>query len=159
MWHSGEPVEIAALQLLNVLFSVPQVSVRLQEIPPDHLAMVHFYLSYWNANRAVLLDGTFEAPLPAANYPLLTGRSGRKQISALYADMLVRLDGRATDEIDIINAKNSSTVVLSIGQDLGPYRYTIRNCQGQVVQSARVRLSRGTRSWTVPVSGLLSLRR
>ncbi len=66
MWHYGERVEIAALQLLNVLFSVPQVSVRLQEIPKDHFAMVQFLTSYWNANRSVLLDGEFEAHAPAA---------------------------------------------------------------------------------------------
>ncbi|HSG48604.1 MAG TPA: glycoside hydrolase family 36 protein, partial [Longimicrobiales bacterium] len=39
MWNVEEPVEAAALQLLNVIFSVPQVSVRLGEIPRDHLAM------------------------------------------------------------------------------------------------------------------------
>ena len=47
MWHYGEPVERAAFQLLNVMFAVPQVSVRLQEIPRDHFDMVRFYTDYW----------------------------------------------------------------------------------------------------------------
>ena len=36
MWNYAEPVETAALQLLNVLFSVPQVSVRLEAVPAEH---------------------------------------------------------------------------------------------------------------------------
>ena len=51
MWHPDEPVERAALQLLNVMFSVPQVSVRLGEIPRPHLDMVTFYTGYWSENR------------------------------------------------------------------------------------------------------------
>jgi alpha-galactosidase len=157
MWHYGERVEIAALQLLNVLFSVPQVSVRLQEVPKDHSAMVQFYTSYWRENRRVLLDGEFEALAPAANYPVLIGRAGGKEIIGLYGDTFVRLDGRSPARIDVINGKNSETVILAAAQDVGTYRYTIRDCQGKLVASGQARLGKGTRDFTVPVSGLLAL--
>ncbi|HEY2941027.1 MAG TPA: glycoside hydrolase family 36 protein [Vicinamibacteria bacterium] len=159
MWHYGEPVEIAAFQLLNVLFSVPQVSVRLQEIPRDHFAMVRFYTSYWRENRPVLLDGAFEALAPAANYPVLIARGGDKQIVGVYGDTFVRLDARSPAKIDLVNAKNSETLVLAAGQDLGTYRYAIRDCQGNQVASGQARLGKGTRDFQVPVSGLLSLER
>jgi alpha-galactosidase len=159
MWHYGERVEIAAFQLLNVLFSVPQVSVRLQEIPPDHLAMVQFYTTYWRENRPVLLDGAFEALAPAENYPVLIARGGGKQIVGVYGDSFVKLDGRTPGKIDLINGKSSETVVLAVRQDLGTYRYTIRDCQGKAVGSGQVRLDKGTRDFKVPVSGLLSLER
>jgi alpha-galactosidase len=135
MWHYGEPVEVAAFQLLNVLFSVPQVSVRPQEIPRDHFAMVQFYTAYWNANRSVLLDGELEALSPAANYPVVVARHEGRQIIGLYGDMVVALDERAVEKIDVINAKSSQAVVLAVGQDLGTYRYAIRDCQGRVAQS------------------------
>jgi len=159
MWHPGERVEIAALQLLNILFSVPQVSVRLQEIPKDHFAMVQFYTTYWRENRPVLLDGEFEARAPAANYPVLVGRAGGKQIVGLFGDALVRLDARTPAKVDVINGKSSETVVLSAAQDLGPYRYTIRDCQGKVVGSGQANLAKGVREVQVPVSGLLTLER
>jgi alpha-galactosidase len=159
MWHYGERVEIAALQLLNILFSVPQVSVRLQEIPKDHFAMVQFYTSYWRENRPVLLDGEFEARAPAANYPVLIGRAGGKQIVGLFGDVFVKLDGRATEKIDVINGKNSDTVVLSAARNLGAYRYTIRDCQGKVVGTGQASLGQGARDFQVPVSGLLALER
>jgi len=40
MWHYEESGEIAALQFLNILFSVPQVSVRLADVPAAHRDMV-----------------------------------------------------------------------------------------------------------------------
>jgi alpha-galactosidase len=159
MWHYGERVEIAAFQLLNVLFSVPQVSVRLQEIPRDHFAMVQFYTSYWRDNRPVLLDGAFEALAPAANYPVLIARGGGKEIVGIYGDTFVRLDGRTPGKIDLINAKRSQTVVLAVREDLGTYRYTIRDCQGKAIGSGQARFDKGTREFEVPVSGLLSLER
>jgi len=105
----------------------------------------------------VKLDGEFEALSPAANYPVLIGRAGGKQIVGLFGDVFVKLDGRATEKIDVINGKNSETVVLSSAQDLGPYRFTIRDCQGKPAGSGQVRLDKGARDFTVPVSGLLTL--
>jgi alpha-galactosidase len=159
MWHYGERVEIAALQLLNILFSVPQVSVRLQEIPQDHFAMVRFYTSYWRDNRPVLLDGEFEAVSPAANYPVLIGRAGGKQIVGLFGDAVVKLDGRATEKLDVINGKSSPTVVLSAAHELGRYRYTVRDCQGRPAGAGEVQMDKGTREFTVPASGLLTFER
>jgi alpha-galactosidase len=159
MWHSTEPVEIAAFQLLSVLFAVPQVSVRLQEVPKDHAAMVRFYTAYWKENRGVLLDGEFEARAPGANYPVLIARKGGKQIVGLYGDVVVGLDQRAGSTIDVINGKNSPRVVLAVDGGLGRYKATIRDCQGRVVTSRPVALDTGTHDFVVPVSGLLTLER
>jgi alpha-galactosidase len=159
MWHYGEPVERAAFQLLNVMFSVPQVSVRLQEIPKDHFEMVRFYTDYWRRHRDVLLDGSFEALSPNANYPVVRAAKGQKQIVGLYEDAVVGLDGRAAEAIDVLNAKSSKRVVLDAARDLGRYRYTARDSQGRTVDAGEVTLAAGVRAFTVPVSGLLSLER
>jgi alpha-galactosidase len=160
MWHSSEPVEVAALQYLNILFSVPQVSVRLQDIPPDHLAMVRFYTQYWIANRAVLLDGQLSAPVPLANYPLVRSHAGGTHIVALYADLVVPLDGEEpVSRVDVINAKHSAAVVLAVNAMLGRYTYSIRDCQGRLVRSGDVRLDRGLMDFEVPMSGVLTLER
>jgi len=160
MWHYGEPVEVAALQMLNILFSVPQLSVRLEEIPKDHFEMIRFYTDYWTDNRNVLLDGAFEAPSPAANYPLLAGHAGDKQIVALYNDLLVGLDRRRpTDRIDVINAKPGGRVVLDMDEDLGAYRFTVLDCRGRTVTSGETRLTEGTATFDVPPSGMVAFER
>jgi alpha-galactosidase len=159
MWHPSEPVERAAFQILNVLFSVPQVSVRLREIPKDHFAMVRFWTDYWRRHRDVLLDGAFEALSPNANYPVVRARKGGTEIVAVYADAVVSLGGPSADAIDVVNGKGSETVVLDAARDLGRYRYSVRDCQGRAAGSGDVDLRAGAHAIKVPVSGLLSLQR
>jgi alpha-galactosidase len=157
MWHPGEPVEVAAFQLNHVLFAVPQLSVRLGEVPADHRAMIAFYTDYWIRNRDVLLDGTFEPRSPGANYPVVTARKGARQVTGLYADMVVRLDARTPASVDVVNGKSSREVVVSAEADLGPRRAVVRDCKGAVVETREVRLSPGVHAFAVPVSGILTL--
>jgi alpha-galactosidase len=159
MWHPGEPVELAALQLLNILFSVPQVSVRLREIPADHLEMIKFYTGYWNANRNVLLDGKLAPLSPSANYPVVIASSAAKQIVGLYSDSFVRLGSKAPKQIDVVNAKSSDKVVLTADAELGKYKYVIRDCRGRTVKQGQVALRKGAVDFTVPASGLIALER
>jgi alpha-galactosidase len=159
MWHPGEAVEEAAFQLVNVLFSVPQVSVRLGEIPKDHVEMIKFYLGWWNANRNVLLDGKLVPLRPDLNYPVVSASDGRKQIVALYDDQVATLDPKAREAIDVVNGKESPRVVLAADQPLGAYRYTIRDCQGRVQKKGTTTLRAGVMAFDVPVSGMLSLER
>lgn len=158
MWHYGEPVEAAALQFLNILFSVPQLSVRLEDIPDDHRQMVTHYTEYWRQNRAVLLDGALEARSPMANYPLISARGETKQIIAVYADMVVSISSQeSTDEIDVVNAKPSGRVVIDAEVVLGDYDFVTLDALGEVVGRGTVSLGDAPVSMDVPPSGLLTL--
>ena len=160
MWHYGEPVEKAAFQIVNVLFSVPQVSVRLQDIPKDHFAMIQHYTKYWRDNRAVLLDGELEAQDAANAYPVVRARTTDKEIVGVYGDAVVRLEAaRATRRLDVVNGKSTRQLVLAVDKDLGNYRFVVRDCQGRQVNAGTVRLVEGAVTLEVPVSGLLSLER
>jgi len=160
MWHYEEPVEVAALQMLNILFAVPQLSVRLDDIPADHREMVAFWTDYWRRNRRVLLDGAFEPQSPLANYPMVTAHDGRKRIVAAYQDLVVRLDaGVATAAIDIVNATSSARLVIDAAADLGSYRFTVRDARGREVDSGTIALRAGPHVFDVPPAGLLALER
>ena len=116
MWHPGEPVERAAFQLLNVMFSVPQVSVRLQEIPKDHFEMVRVLHRLLARNRAVLLDGELEALSPNANYPVVRASDGRQADRGPLRRRVVGLDGRAAEAPSTSSTRKSSKrVVLDAG--------------------------------------------
>ena len=157
MWHSGEPVETAALQILNILFSVPQLSVRLADIPEEHRQMVTFYTDYWRQNQAVLLDGQFSATNPLANYPQVSSENDDKRIVAIYADHVVTLDRRGPSSIDIVNAKSGSRVVVDAEAYLGPHSYRITNALGETEEEGTVELLAGPIAFDVPPSGLLRL--
>jgi alpha-galactosidase len=160
MWHYEEPVQVAALQVLNILFAVPQLSVRLEDIPADHSEMVAFWTDYWLSNRHILLDGAFEPRSPLSNYPMVTAHDANKRIVAVYQDFVVRLDpDTATDDIDVVNAKSSQRLVIDTAIDLGEYRFRVRDARGRQVESGSVLLAAGAHAFQVPPSGLLSLQR
>jgi alpha-galactosidase len=158
MWHYEEPVETAALQILNILFAVPQLSVRLEDIPPAHRQMVTHYTDYWRRNRSVLLDGQFEARNPMANYPLVSARGEDKLIVGLYADMVVTLDeSDPPRDVDVVNAKASERVVLDARASPGDYSYRITDALGKTVDTGSVTIQTGPNGFEVPPSGMLSL--
>ena len=158
MWHYDEPVETAALQLLNALFSVPQLSVRLAEIPPTHREMVTFWTSYWTRRRDVLLDGTLEPEDPLANYPRVAAHTDDARVVALYSAGVVPL-AEPVDQIDVVNARSDDSVVIDSSADLGAYRYRAYDCRGRVTASGQLELDDGVHRISVPAAGLLSLER
>jgi alpha-galactosidase len=159
IWHPDEPLESAALQILNVIFSVPQVSVKLAEVSADHREMIGFWMRYWLANRKVLLDGEFIPVSPAQNYPMISGRTADKHISAIYQDIVVAPATEAPGEIDIINAKPGGNVVLRLDKAFGAAAITARDCRGRSVREETRELAAGAHVFDVPASGLLEIRR
>jgi len=159
IWHPDEPVEGAALQILNVMFSVPQVSVRLNEVSAEHREMIGFWMKYWRDNRAVLLDGEFIPVSPAQNYPMITGRTDTKSISVIYQNMTVDPGNGKQEQIDVINAKPGRDVVIQLKQPLGKVKITLRDCCGRSVGEETRDLPAGAHVFDVPPSGLMEIRR
>lgn len=157
-WHYEEPVDMAALQLLNVLFSVPQLSIRLCEVPTSHREMVHAFTQYWLANRDLLLSGHFSAQQPLANYPILEAYTEEKLIVGLYQDMTYSLH-RDVGAIDVVNAKRTRRVVLDAQTNLGSYQGTVFDCFGKQVERSSFALEEGLHAFYVPLSGRIELRR
>jgi len=161
MWHPDDTVEHAALQILNVLFSVPQLSVRLNQVPEDHLAMVRFWTEYWRENREVLLDGTLQPARPAALYPMIHASNEEKTIVGLYEEMVVRIGAEAisgtAQVIDVVNAKPGMTVVLQVENDLGSRKVSTFDVTGNLIDQSTRRLAAGVHAFGVPPSGLLRI--
>ena len=156
MWHYDEAVEVAALQLLNVMYSVPQISVRLADIPPDHFKMIKFYTDYWLKNRYVLLDGDFHPTSPLTNYPILEGMKDHKKVTTLFNDIIVEVQTDKYKEFDILNAKQTSRIVMVATGESKKFEYSIKNCLGEETRRESIELSEGTFTFTVPPSGLIT---
>lgn len=154
-WHPDEPVELAALQILNVLFSVPQISVRLGELPQAHLDMVRFWTGYWLDNRELLLDGELVPHGPDSLYPEVRASNEAKSIIALYDAPFVELEGEAGRTLDIINATPQTTVVVRVREGLGMRQQSVYDAQGSLVYEGPRQLSEGLYEFPVPPSGLL----
>ncbi|BDS06733.1 hypothetical protein NT6N_17730 [Oceaniferula spumae] len=157
MWHPDEPVESAALQIQNILFSVPQISVKLAQLTDEHRAMLSYWMNYWTQNRSVLLDGVFQPSGPAQNYPLIIGRDDKKMIAVLYHEMIVSPGSDAPRNIDVVNAKPDADVVLRFEKDYGRAKVQTLDVLGRTVSEKTVNLKAGVTVWKVPASGLLKI--
>ncbi|BDI28902.1 hypothetical protein CCAX7_009530 [Capsulimonas corticalis] len=156
MWNAGEPVEAAALQFLNVLFSVPQISVLLDRIPSDHREMLRFWMSFWTAHRDALLDGRLEPLHPEQMYPLVLASTDSKLVAAIYGEGALAALGRPGERtIFAVNGTRAARIALEVLEDLGERDLQIFDCRGRLVHAERRALSAGLHAFAVPPSGLL----
>ncbi len=158
MWHYDEPVEVAALQMLNVMYSVPQISVRLEDIPEDHFKMIKFYTGYWLENRDVLLDGDFHAVSPLTNYPMLAGMKGDKKITTVFNDQIVEFELEKYTNVDVLNAKRSTHIVVVAKGETRKFEYVVSNCLGDEIKKETIDLSEGAHMFDVPSAGMISFK-
>ncbi|RED64837.1 glycoside hydrolase family 36 protein [Cohnella lupini] len=157
MWHPEEPSESAALQLINVLFSVPQISVRLDRLPKEHLDMVAYWLGFWNEHRAVLLDGRLEPHHPELMYPLVLASDESKLIAAVYHRTVIALDRELPGTVILVNGTRSDSVFIELDRDAGSRQIEVKDCQGNVVLSSEITLYAGVHRIEVPPSGAVTL--
>ncbi len=154
-WHSEEDVHVAALQFTSILFSVPQVSVRLHERSSEELKMIQHYLSYWEKNKSIFLNGKFLAHNPLSNYSMLEASNSEKRIIGLYQDVPVVLhDMRSKHEI--INGKLSTDVLIK-SSDTTKYKIRTFNCKGELKQERVLDLKKGVDCLSCPPNGILAL--
>lgn len=156
MWSAGDPVESAALQLLNVLFAVPQISVRLDRLPEDHLEMLRFWLGFWRENRDVLLAGRLRPLRPYAHYPLVLAERDDTLVAAAYGQELVDLETLPAVTY-LVNATWGDRLVLELS-DPAARAFRVRDCRGRLQADGDLRLGTGFNELAVPRSGLVELR-
>jgi len=159
MWHPDEPVESAALQILNLLFGVPQVSMKLASLPEKHLEMIEFWMDYWSENREILLDGKFIPSDPDALYPLCTATTRLKTIVGIYNNVYPSIDGSTTEAIDLINAKEDVSVILDLTESFGKANIYVQDCLGNLKYQGSQYLGKGGHKFVVPPSGMIQIRK
>jgi alpha-galactosidase len=153
-WHKEEKIEVAALQMVNTLFGVPQISIMLQDATDEQLKMIGFYTKYWNANSSVLVDGEFMPMNPLANYPIVSSHNNNHIVLGVYDDVIVDLD-KDYSKLDIINGQLKKSIVLRIQESLGAYDYQVFNCLGENVENNSVNLTVGLHELQVPECGMI----
>ena len=84
VWAPEEPVRLCARQLLNILFSVPQISVLLEKSTEEQKELLGAFLAYWTENRPILLHGDFRPECPESNYSVIRAVGEEKEIAVLH---------------------------------------------------------------------------
>lgn len=149
MWNYNEPVEIAAKQIINVLYSVPQISVRIERLNPEHYKMLEFYLSLWIKYRKLFIDTKIVPESPETNYSKVVSKTDDSMMCVLYSDNTLKLDCK-----DTVAVNGTSKDKLYVESEVSA-EYTVYNCMGDVVSVGT--LEKGLSLINVPVSGVVVL--
>jgi len=154
-WHKDESVEVAALQLINSLFGVPQLSIMLQDAPGSHIEMVKFYTAYWNTNADTLMNGYFVPSKPLANYPTQRVSKDGVTIIGVYEEMVTTLNN-ADSHIHIHNGQIANYLAVRNTKDLGIYQCRIFDCMGNLISDSNLEFEKGIFEIAIPPCGILT---
>lgn len=153
MWHYDDTVESAAMQLIHALFTVPQISVRLAEVPDSHVAMISRYLTFWREHRDVLLDGRIEPLQPQHSYPAVVSETSTKVAAAAYANGFVALPAIGDRTLILANGTLDPRVVVDCPDAPGRRRVQVWSCTGDCVLDETRDLATGPQSLPIPPAG------
>lgn len=156
-WHMEETVELAALQVLNGFYGVPQMSVHLRNLPTSHFEMIQFYTAYWKKHFDILLNGHFTPINPLGNYPILKAKKNGHVIIGVYDEVVASFDEEK--QIDFLNAKVSNNLVIRNNGEEAAFHLTTYDCQGTKQLDENRTLAKGVTEIEVPASGMLCLKR
>ncbi len=151
MWNMTDSVQSAARQLINVLFSVPQISVRLNEIPNEHWKMLKFYIKFLRENRDILLDGKLMPLNPEENYPLVCASLDGREIAVLYGAEIY-VCGNPESKVTLINCGGKDSAYIDFGKARAD-EITIYDCMGNIVNRYFAETD-GIIKLSVPVCGM-----
>ncbi|MFD8703224.1 glycoside hydrolase family 36 protein [Kitasatospora sp. NPDC059648] len=156
MWHRAEPPEQIACHLINVLFSVPQVSVDLAAQSPAQREALAFWLGVFRGHVDTLQLGELRPSRPDLGYPMVTALGGDTVAVARYAALPVDASGERWRTLLVANADADPDVRLTGGS--GTAVATVRDARGRIVREGEVELGLAA-PIPVPRGGLLTLHR
>ncbi|WP_030756712.1 glycoside hydrolase family 36 protein [Streptomyces griseus] len=157
MWSADASTEAVARQLIGALHSVPQISVRLDQVPPAHRETVRFWLGWWRERRALLLDGETEPGRPDTLYPLVTATRGEECLIGVHDDLVVPLDTAAHRVLHLVNGSSRDRIVVEATGGAAVVSLRVHGPDGRMMNDPLTLLPEGPRPLAVPRGGLVSL--
>ena len=157
-WNDQETPEDAALQILNTLFGVTQVSKRLKELRPDHRKILAFWLNYQRENLQVLQCSGLRPSEPQAMYPVITACDDKEEIIGVYGNDRVIAPDWSKQRTQLINATWQPYLVLRVEENC-QHRFMVYDCMGSKVENGLIQRTAGLQEIVIPRSGLAVLER
>lgn len=154
-WHVDETVEVAALQFVNILFGVPQLSIMLKDATMSQLEMIAFYTTYWNENADLLMNGYFVPTSPLANYPTQRVSKDGKTIIGVYEQYVTTLEN-SDDMVHIHNGQLANQIIIRNTKDHGDYQCKVYDCRGGLVSDSKLQFNQGLMEIAIPSCGILT---
>ena len=150
MWHRDDSVESAASQFISALYGVPQISVKLKNLPENHRKMLEFYLAFWCENRDTLIGGRLLAENPESLYSIVLAERDGRAIFTVYIDTVV--DCGSYSEVIAVNASRHRSLILKSADGRA---YKVLDCMGNTLEEGVV--NGAVCEVDVPISGMVRI--
>ena len=164
-WHPTDTPEAAAQNVLNVMFSTIQYSMKLAGLDPHpekdghnhpllgHADMIAHWSRFGAAHVDALQRGKFKAYHPELAYPLIEGESDAERIFGVYAAEMSVSTGPLNKPVYILNATDADSLVIEI-----PSKATITPYDTYGANGMGIPYEAGCHRVPVPPSGYLLIK-
>ena len=125
MWNKNDSNEGVMHQLLAVVFAVPQISVRFENITYDHKKLLFAYLDFWRSKRDIILDGEFSACGVESNYTMAQSIKDGHCVAVLYEKVVKSVSEKCEH---IFNSTASDGIYVELDCDM---EYTVYDIFGR----------------------------
>ncbi|MFS8047642.1 glycoside hydrolase family 36 protein [Rhizobium sp. BR 314] len=158
VWDRSGGAQAAARQILAGYFSVPQISMRLTELPSDQRVVINHVLAHWERTRDIVIHGELDGGLPSAGYPVVQCVDGAGNgVIGVYSDTIVDLDCSVFRQLTLLNATTKSKLVLRLSGAPAEVIVDVSDMVGARVRIASHRLDQGFWLVDVPPCGIAVL--
>ena len=148
MWNYSESAHIAAKQIINILFSVPQISVRIENLSESHYKMLKFYLSLWIKYQDLFINQKMIPLSPETNYSKVYSENNDTKMCVCYSDNTISIGDK--EKTILVNGTSQTTFFTDCTKKC---IYTVYSCTGDVVYKGK--LKKGVSKIHVPVSAVV----
>ena len=134
-WSREDSPQSVALQLYGTVFSVPQISARLDEITQEQGLVLKSYLNFWNEHRQTLTEGKLKVRFCENGYGYAESTVNGETVAMLSAVTVFENTANAKT-CYAINLTDSKEIILKLvdGQDS---TYSVFDCFGKEISWAK----------------------
>ncbi len=151
LWAQDEMPVNCAKMLLNIMFGVPQFSVLLQNSSEEQKKVISQHIAYWEANKGIILHGTFKAENPETGYSFVSSENEEKCVAVAYAKNEVFFTGKETD---VFNATAKEYFYIENGSGQDAKAVTV-DCMGTQIEECTIKS--GICKVQVPEGGMVKI--
>ena len=106
MWNENDTNESVMYQLLAIMFSVPQISVRFDRITSEHRKLLKSYLDFWRGHSDIILNGQIDVWGVDANYTMARAKKDGQSVAVLYENLVFTMENESCAYVFNSTGKN-----------------------------------------------------
>ncbi len=156
LWHHDDTAESLALQFINTIFSVPQVSVKVKDMNKEQREAVNYWLNFYTQNEDVLMRGNFFADDPAEHFTQLTAVKDGQQVSAVFTNNLVEMKEKNTHQLTLIDGSHQGNIAVKFNRP-STIDYKVFDCKGKLIEQQKEVQVNGFHGFEIPFSGVIEI--